>query len=145
MPPGQARCEIWAVHLKSNAEGAQSAAPIRLAEIDRLRAIYNETLARDPQALVLLAGDFNDHWTSRSMQRLMDGTTPPLVAFIAELPPAERITYHPKPYRSIIDFLLASPALAQRYQVGSYYVLTSEVAQSASDHFPVRAVFDMSR
>ena len=63
-----------------------------------------------------------------------------------DIPEAERITYNKEPYRSMIDFLLVSPAMADMYVKGSYEIhLQATVASGGSDHNPVVATFKLKR
>lgn len=136
--------ELWVVHLKSNADGREYAEPIRTAEVAALRQIYEAQLAADPQARILLCGDFNDTVDSASLQALREGSAAPRTLF-ADVPLADRITYTREPYRSMIDFIFASPGMEPTFVDGSYKIHPLEEADSGSDHRPVSADFRLPR
>ena len=59
------------------------------------------------------------------------------------LPPDGRISYNREPHRSLIDFILASPAMTGCYRKGSCRIVPGGITTSGSDHNPVVAVFDL--
>ena len=61
--------------------------------------------------------------------------------FLGDLP-KDTVTFN-KPPRGMIDFILASPAMAGRYVAKSYRVLSGSIAASGSDHNPVLGQFDL--
>ncbi|MDA0659200.1 MAG: endonuclease/exonuclease/phosphatase family protein [Planctomycetota bacterium] len=132
--------EMWVVHLKSNADGREHAEPIRTAEVVALRQIYQTQLTVDPQARILLCGDFNDTVESASLQPLRHGSDAPRTLF-TDVPLADRITYSREPYRSMIDFIFAAPGMEPSFVKGSYQIHPLEEADSGSDHRPVSAEF----
>lgn len=132
--------EIFVVHLKSKGSG-ESSHPIRLAEARQVRAILDDLLRHDPRARFILCGDFNDEWNSPSLQALRGHGDAELKCYWTELPESNRITYNKAPYRSMIDFILCSPAMARTYVANSYTILPGDVESSGSDHNPVAATF----
>ena len=77
----------------------------------------------------LLTGDIGS-----GKSTLVDAITTLLV-------PAQRITYNKEPYRSMIDFIFASPAMAKLYKKRSYEILPGGPSQTGSDHNAVIARF----
>lgn len=140
-PPGMTPFEMWVVHLKSNSDGREFAEPIRLAEVRQIRKLYVERLERESTARILLCGDFNDTYDSKSLQQLVSDLPRPFVSFHHELPIAEQITYNREPYRSMIDFLLTSPQLAGQYVPGTFQILYGDTDTNGSDHNPVVLTF----
>jgi len=140
-PPGGRSFEVWVVHFKSNYEGREYAEPIRLAEATKVRALLEGRLKEDPTARVILCGDFNDVWDSPTLRKIVGEGPTAMRCFADELPQERRVTYNQEPYRTMIDFILCSPALADRYVKGSYSVEPGSVETSGSDHNPVRATF----
>jgi endonuclease/exonuclease/phosphatase family metal-dependent hydrolase len=140
-PAGADPFEVWVVHLKSNFGGREAAEPIRIAESVKLRSLIDERLQRDPGARLLVCGDFNDLWDSTTIRTIMGGGPAALRCPIEEVPEDARITYNQEPHRSMIDFILATPAMAERYVAGSYRIEPGSIATSGSDHNPVRARF----
>ena len=142
------------VHLKSkrDAPDDKQGASWRLAEATMSRKIIDSILAKDPTAWVIMTGDLNDIPDS-----------PPIKQFTSDLPAAatrpaskgltdlhehltgeDAISYLKKPYRSRIDYILASPELGKRVVKESAKVVNSEIEMTTgSDHAPVIATFDV--
>jgi len=144
LPPSGGSFEVWTVHLKSNYEGRDYAEPIRAAEAAEVRRMLDERLRSDPAAHILLCGDFNDVWESQTLKTLVGSGDTALRPLFEELPQEKRITYNRPPYLSMIDFLLASPALADRYVKSSYRIIPGSPETTGSDHNPVCASFALS-
>ena len=143
MPEGGTPFEMWVVHLKSNSGGKEQNLPIRLGECRQINKILKERLAKDPDAAFILCGDFNDTFDSPTLSTIL--SDPPLLTtFFDKIPEADRITYNKAPYRSMIDFLLCSPAMAKRYVADTLTIRLGTVASSGSDHNPVYARFKKS-
>ncbi len=154
--PGDRMLSLYVVHLKSKRnDGAdKESARWRLAEAMQVRRILEREHPRDGMVQAgtvgewfILQGDFNDTPTSPPVQALLAGTQPGelrLSDVHAALPPAERVTYLRKPYRSTIDYMLACPALAERLVPGSAKVAGEDAnVLTGSDHAPVVATFDV--
>lgn len=140
-PPGGDSFEVWVVHLKSNYGGRDVAEPIRLAEAQAVRGILDDRLKADPKARIIVCGDFNDVWDSASTKAVIGDGPMAMKCFASEIPEAERISYNREPYRTMIDFILCSPAMAKRYVAGTYRIHGGALASEASDHNPVTASF----
>lgn len=99
---------LFVNHLKSKREGEAETAARRLAQAAHLRAEVEALLAADPQAAILVLGDFNDGETSATLQRLTEGDV--LWNAMLEVPPAERYSYIYDGVPELLDGILLSPA-----------------------------------
>ena len=142
LQPGKSPLEVWVVHLKSNSGGREFAEPIRLAEAQYIRSQLDQRLAADPEAAIMLMGDFNDNWESPTLKTIVGSGPTALQLPLSEPAIKSLITYNKEPYRSMIDFILCSPALASQYVPDSYRTIPGEVKTSGSDHNPVTARFE---
>jgi endonuclease/exonuclease/phosphatase family metal-dependent hydrolase len=133
---------VFVVHLKSKRGGADATEKYRLGEARQARKILDGCLERDKDALFLICGDFQEPWDSEVLKTVC-GEGPTAVAdFLADLPKDSQ-TYNKAPYRGMMDFVLASPALARCYVPKSYRIIPGTVASSGSDHNPVVVQFDL--
>lgn len=139
VPEGAPRFEMWVVHLKSNYEGREYAEPIRKAEAAEVRRQLDARLAADPKARVVLCGDFNDTPDSATLSTVVGSGAGAMRTFYADLSADNRVTYNQPPHLTMIDFLLATPAMAESFVPGSYRVLPGTIESSGSDHNPVFA------
>ena len=64
-----------------------------------------------------------------------------LRSFHEELPADQRVTYNKEPYRSMIDFILCSPAMAKCYVPGSFRIVQGTEETIGTDHNPVIVKF----
>lgn len=140
--------DIFVVHFHSRHDvGADNNAERwRLAEAVAARQIVAGAIAAEPDAWVALVGDFNDTPQTPPLAQLtapLDGAPALLVDAHAGLAAESRITYLKSPYRSTIDYVLASPALAKRLVPNSARVVTEKSTLGGSDHAPVVAAFDL--
>lgn len=142
-PPDGPRFVVIPVHFKSKRGGAKQTERVRLAEMRQARAILDELLKRDPAALVIVAGDFNDTWDSKPLAALRGSGSGELRGFVSDLP-KDTITYGEGELREMIDFILASPAMARRYVPKSYKVLEGTRETCGSDHRPVSCRFKLA-
>ena len=139
-PAGGKPFEVWAVHLKSNFGGREHAEPIRIAEAKALRNWLDAAFDKKPQSRILVLGDFNDVWDSQTLKTIVGSGSTQLACPFNDAKP-ETATYNKAPYRSMIDFVLMSPAMMTDYIEGSYRILPGTVSTSGSDHNPVKARF----
>ncbi|MCW5791195.1 MAG: endonuclease/exonuclease/phosphatase family protein [Polyangiaceae bacterium] len=120
----------------------------RLAEAQHTRLLADATLARDPEALVVVLGDFNDFPGSPPMNAL-DGAAPLLFTSAGRrLPNARAWTVESSSApggRALHDDLLTSPSLTGAYVNGSVHILhdaeLSRELADLSDHAPVVASY----
>ena len=146
-------------HLKSKRAVAQAdEAELRLEEAKVLREKIDARLAADPQANLVVLGDFNDTKDSASTKAVIGRGKAKLV----DTRPAERNgdnTPSPNPAweprnvtwthyygkedsYSRIDFLLISPGLAREWVTSETCVLTLPNWGVGSDHRPIMATFE---
>lgn len=140
--------EMWVVHLKSNSGGREESEPIRVAESRQVYKLIASRLLANPDADLLVCGDFNDTFESptlRIIRGVEAGNQPILQPLFDSVPADGRITYSVEPYREMIDFILVSPAMALRYVAGSYGIRDGSLAESGSDHNPVYCRFRVKR
>lgn len=142
-PPGGQPFDVYVVHLKSKS-GEDDTEPIRMAEARQIRKLLDQRLAADPDAAFLICGDFNDEMDSRPLQVILGTGDRQLVTLFGDVPAEERITYNQEPYRSMIDFIICSPGMAQRYVSGSYEIRPGSVETSGSDHNVVSCQFQLA-
>lgn len=141
--------DLYSVHLKSkyDSQGDKESVKYRLAEATAARRIIAENFAQKPGQLAVMLGDFNDEPDSPTLKTLLapraDGKAF-LVDAHAKLAPEQRITYLREPYRSTIDYILVSPALAEKLIPNSAKVLADTAVLSGSDHAPISASFRLS-
>jgi endonuclease/exonuclease/phosphatase family metal-dependent hydrolase len=149
---------IFAAHLKSRRQtAAADEADVREQEAMLLREIVDRRLTADPQARVIVAGDFNDTKSSRPV-RLLIGRGK---LALHDLRPAERngdnlpsanpkfdprnVTwtyyYGKEDEYSRIDYLLASRGLMKCWDAEGTRVLALPNWGAASDHRPIVARF----
>lgn len=137
--------EVWVLHLKSNSDGRQYAEPVRLAEAAEVRRLLNERLSTVPQPRIVVCGDLNDTPESETVKSLTGEGAAALQSAWQEIPTTEQISYHREPYRSLIDFIFWSPALAGDFVPKSYRVIAQTTGEPGSDHFPVVAEFEIRK
>jgi hypothetical protein len=126
-----------------NADGRYQP-PTRSSEIQRtkqatvLNGFVKQILDADPQANVVLAGDFNDYQFSQPIKTLTDdGGT--LTDLINTLPVDERYTYVFNGISQVLDHIFVSrPLLNAGANAVQYDVIhvNSEFSDQASDHDP---------
>lgn len=141
LPPSGPPLEMWVVHLKSNAGGREEAEPIRLGEARELRRMLDEELTADPGARIVVAGDFNDTPDSATIQTIIGTGEQALWSAGSELADPAIVTFNEGEHRSVIDFLLCSPAMAKQYVAGSIQAPQGSVETTGSDHNPIAATF----
>lgn len=142
LPPEAPAFDVFVVHLKSKRGGEESSGRIRTAEAKAARAIMDETLKADPAALFVICGDFNDTFDSPSLKLIRGDGDSALRDFLHDVPKST-VSYNQAPYKSMIDFIFASPAMAKRYDAKSYQVIQSSKKEGGSDHNPVVARFKL--
>lgn len=97
-----------------------------------------DTLAADPQAKVIVAGDLNDFEFSNPVSALEAAG---MTSLIETLPANERYTYNFEGNAQTLDHLLASPELVSVLSGYDAVHINSEFATQVSDHDPVVARF----
>lgn len=140
-PEGAPAFDVFVVHLKSKRGESGDSSAIRMAEAAEVRAVCDETMKADAGARFVVCGDFNDTWDSDAVKTIRGSGAGELKAFFTDLPEAARITYNREPHRSMIDFVLCSPAMAKSYAPGSFHVTDGSIETTGSDHNPVSMEF----
>jgi endonuclease/exonuclease/phosphatase family metal-dependent hydrolase len=129
----------------------------RLEEAKLLREKVDARLAANPNANVIVLGDFNDTKDSKSIRTLIGrGKTALVDTRPAEKngdnAPAERPDWDPKNITwthfygkedlySRIDYILTSPGMAREWNTNETHVVTAANWGVASDHRPIVATF----
>ncbi len=140
-PPNAKPFEAWIVHLKSNSGGREFAEPVRLGEARQLRTMLDQQLGDNPDARIIVLGDFNDTWESETLNTIVGSGPWALWSAASDLEGELPDTFNSGEYRSMIDFILCSPAMAQAYKKGSFRVIPGSPESTGSDHNPVVATF----
>lgn len=140
--------DLFIAHFKSKHDSPEDpeSRKWRLAEATMVRQIIDRHLQAHPDAWILLVGDLNDTLDSLTMRTLLSSDSDgrwSLADAHSEVPPEERITYLRAPYRSTIDYILTSPAMASRLEPGSAQILSDRSMLGGSDHAPIVASFDL--
>ncbi|MBX3432421.1 MAG: endonuclease/exonuclease/phosphatase family protein [Pirellulales bacterium] len=141
LPEGANPIEAWVVHLKSNAGGREFAEPTRVAEAKALRGLIDAELEARPDSEFIVMGDFNDTPESATLKTIVGEGENALWSAATELMDEKPITYNTGEYKSMIDFLLCSPALAKRHISGSTRIIPGSPQETGSDHNPIAAAF----
>lgn len=118
----------------------------RLAEAQHTRSIADTITAQDPQAGVVILGDFNDtpgslpyDWTVGSFQGHPEADW--YVNAPNTLPEAERWTFDYLGMRELVDQQMSSPTLAAMIDPASVQIPHTAAVNAASDHHPVVATY----
>jgi predicted extracellular nuclease len=121
-------------HLKSKRGGERETEALRVAQAEQVNALATTLLQDDPEAAVLVLGDFNDYELSPTIAALTQGGS--LQSLLAEVPPADRYSYVYGGVAQLIDGLFASPALAAR-------LITATILHVNAD-YPAAMALDVS-
>ncbi len=141
LPPGGQPIEIWCVHLKSNSGGREFTEATRVAEAKEVRLLLDQSLAKDPNARIVVTGDFNDTPGTPTLKTIIGEGPTALWSAASDLKDPKTITYNEGDFKSMIDFMLCSPAMMKQYVKGSFQVPQGSVETTGSDHNPINAVF----
>jgi endonuclease/exonuclease/phosphatase family metal-dependent hydrolase len=156
-PAPGASVTVITAHLKSRRQIAVAdEADLRFEEARILRRIVDDRLAADPEANLVVCGDFNDTPDSRVVRTLIGRGRRTLV----DLRPAELATaptaddgfptrrsvvwthfYAKEDAYTRIDYVLISPHMARLWKTDGSFVEAAPNWGLASDHRPVVAVF----
>lgn len=100
-----------------------------------MRAWVDELLTLDPEALVLVLGDFNEPQWAPGVSRLAE---PPLENLVLRVPEQLRYSFNFDGASQLIDHVVVSPALAESAEIEIPHV-DSDCAEvrRVSDHDPV--------
>jgi endonuclease/exonuclease/phosphatase family metal-dependent hydrolase len=149
---------LLAAHLKSRRPVPQvDQADLRLAEAKILRGIIDAHLAKDPNAKLIVLGDFNDLKNSdpakavighgkfkltdtRPAERNGDNA-PNIVHYFAPMTVTWTYFYGAEDTYSRIDYILLSPAMTHAWLKAETYIPTIPNWGLGSDHRPIVAGF----
>lgn len=147
---------VFVAHLKSHHGGAVADVK-RKAEAEAAGRIIREFEQANPRENVVVLGDFNDICTTPAVTPLVGPQNPQGLADVIrqDLGMNESVyTYHPKQYRSRIDYLLLNPNMLRDYipkSVTLYKPLKDGANwqklffYDASDHIPVTIDLEISQ
>lgn len=152
------RFSLLTTHLKSKRQVAEAdEAELREQEAILLRGHVEALLAKNPQANVLICGDFNDTKDARSTRALIGRSSQALVDTRpaernGDNLPAEKPTWDPRNVTwthfygkedsySRLDYILLSRSMAKEWRKEGSYVFTASNWGLASDHRPVVCEF----
>lgn len=139
--------DVFVMHMKSKrtvSKSDEQSTKWRTAESTMAKKIIDEQLKKDPTAWIAITGDFNDTPDSEPIAALLKGGTKgALTDLHTHIPADKRITYLNEPYRSTIDYVMASPELAKRSVKEKASVFADEALLKGSDHAPVVVQFDL--
>lgn len=136
---------VFAVHLKSKLGNQKESNAIREAEAQAIQSLIKGFQAQNPKANYVVMGDFNDEPTAAPLKPLLSPQNPLGLVDIAArdlgIKPSV-FTYHPKKFRSRIDYILVSPSMMPEYRPRSVHIQQNPEAYWASDHLPLLAEFE---
>lgn len=143
-PKYQFTCFV--THLKSQIGGFKADVK-REAETAQVANLVQAYQKQEPQGNYLIMGDFNEVPSGMSMKPLLYNSSLKLQDAVGtDLGLGKEIfSYHPKKYRSRIDYLLISSSMQPEYVGHSVQIYQHEKALAASDHLPVVATFDPTK
>ncbi len=140
-PEGGEPLEIWVVHLKSKRGDDPYSDVIRMAEATEIRRQLDARLTTDAEARILITGDFNDTPESKTIQKILGEGELALWSAHTDLANPNVDTYNEGRYKSMIDFMLCTPAMHRQYVKGSFQVVQGSIETTGSDHNPIVATF----
>jgi endonuclease/exonuclease/phosphatase family metal-dependent hydrolase len=141
LPEGGEPMQVWVVHLKSKRGDDPTSEPIREAEAMEIRRLLDRELAGDPQARIIVTGDFNDTPDSVSLRTIIGNGPTTLWSAHTDLQNPDVLTYNEGEFKSMIDYMLCTPALHEHYVPGSFRVPQGSIETTGSDHNPIVATF----
>lgn len=128
-----------AVHFRSKStEGDDK----RLAEAQRARAIADGIAAADPTAAIFMLGDFNDTPGSPPVEAVRQ-KVPAFFDATDLVPVDDRWSYNFQGSHELIDHQFTNPVAAAFLDQASVVIDRSAPGQSASDHSPIIATYNI--
>ena len=118
---GEERLHVFVNHWPSRRDGPQMSEPKRMAAAAVVRSKLDEIRSADPEALVLVMGDFNDGPTDRSIAEGLGaacniGTDAPLYALMCMDQPRGHGSYNYQGEWSYLDQFMVSRSLLARVE-----------------------------
>jgi endonuclease/exonuclease/phosphatase family metal-dependent hydrolase len=112
----------------------------RLAEAQRTRQIADAIAADDPQAAIVVLGDFNDLPQSPPYEAISAGS-PSFQNAALSAPTADQYTFEFGGQQELVDHMMINPLMAERLDPATVKIDHGPEAEAASDHSPVFAGF----
>lgn len=132
------RIVLLAVHYKAKENDNPDK---RLAEAQRARAIADAVAADNPQAALVILGDFNDLPGSPAyVATEADGW----VNAASSVPAADRWTFEFNNDQELVDHQFVNPLMADKLNSASARILHAPEVDAASDHAPLIATYDVN-
>lgn len=132
---GKMQADVYVVHFKSQ-HGGENSDTIRTSEARAAAAIIAGEMEKDPGYRAFLCGDLNEVAEEQTVKELL------AVGLVDSCAGTEKYTYNQKPYLTRIDFLLATPALAEEMKSSDIIDSMEGIdLRCCSDHYPVVAEF----
>ncbi|MDJ0532342.1 MAG: lamin tail domain-containing protein [Xenococcaceae cyanobacterium MO_207.B15] len=117
----------------------------RKAQSEKVQGFVNDILTNDPNANVVVVGDFNEFEFVSPVQELEQNT--PLTNLTNTLPENERYTFNFQGNSQSLDHILVSESLLEGSEFDIVHVNSefADTPQRASDHDPLLASITISR
>ncbi len=131
------RIVLLAVHYKAKENDNPDK---RLAEAQRARAIADALAADDPQAGLVILGDFNDLPGSPAYLATAAGGW---INAADAVPEADRWTFQFNGNGELVDHQFVNPLLGDALDPSSVRILHAPEVDAASDHAPLVATYDV--
>ncbi len=128
------------VHFRS--KGGDDDPDRRLAEAIHSREIADGLAAADPAAGIVILGDYNDLPGSNPVEVIRTGP-PAFLDAVDSVPEADRWTFDFQGTLELIDHQMSNPIMAAWLDPASVTIPHGAEITSASDHSPVRAVYNV--
>ena len=112
----------------------------RIKQAESINNFVNKMLQLDPNAKIILLGDFNDFQFSNPIRKLLGGS---LINLVTTLPMEKQYSYIYEGNGQVLDHILISPGLKGSVTFFDFIHLNSEfaVTRRLSDHDPTFAKF----
>ncbi len=133
------RLILLGVHFKSAEDDASKLK--RVAEAEHTRAILTQLALDDPDAAIVVLGDFNADASEKSVQALVGKPPTELTSVAGFVPEDERWSYRFDGALRLIDDQFMNGAAAALLDAKSPQILHGADVDAASDHAPVSATY----
>lgn len=134
------RLVLLGVHYKSKENDDPDK---RLAEAQRARTIADSITADDPEAGVIILGDFNDLPDSPALNWSL-GSDPVVYQSVADqVPQADRWTFNFQGTLELVDHQIGNALVYDMLDTSSVRIVHGPEAEAASDHAPIIATYDV--
>jgi len=143
-------------HWPSRRGGAEESEPRRFAVAEKVREAVDALQARDPNAHIILMGDFNDEGENKSVSQVLNATSSPssntdqLCNVMGSLSqPEDKGTLTHRGKWNLFDLLIVSPNMLDENNAISYVAQSAEIYNPGwlqvgfgrSKYAPKRAIF----